>query len=97
MPVLQALDEQKLLGRVQIITTDLFHQLVPLLDSGKVLATLYQRPFAQGKLAFETLLDYLLDKEKPARTHRLAPHIIFRSNLSLFLGRLDDVPVHKAG
>jgi LacI family transcriptional regulator len=97
MPVLQALDEQKLLGRVQVITTDLFHELVPLLDSGKVLATLYQRPFAQGKLAFETLLGYLLDKGKPARTHRLAPHIIFRSNLSLFLGRLDDVPVHKTG
>ena len=97
VPVLQALDEQKLLGRMQVITTDLFHELVPLLDSGKVLATLYQRPFAQGKLAFETLLNYLLDKAKPARTHRLAPHIILRSNLSLFLGRLDDVPVHKAG
>lgn len=95
MPVLQALDEQKLLGRVQVITTDLFHELVPMIDAGKVLATLYQRPYAQGKLAFETLLSYLMEKGKPARTHRLAPHIIFRSNLSLFLGRLEDVPIHK--
>lgn len=88
LPVLRALEEQKLLGRVQVVTTDLFHELVPLLESGKVLATLYQRPEAQGKTAFETLVDHLLDKDKPVRTHRFAPHIILRSNLPLFVNRL---------
>jgi len=88
LPVLRAVDENKLLGRVQVITTDLFHELVPLLESGKVLATLYQRPEAQGKLAFETLMSYLMDREKPVRSHRFAPHIILRSNLSLFVNRL---------
>jgi LacI family transcriptional regulator len=86
--VLRALEEQKLLGRVQVVTTDLFHELVPLLESGKVLATLYQRPHAQGKMAFETLLGHLMEKDKPVKTHRLAPHIILRSNLPLFLNRL---------
>jgi LacI family transcriptional regulator len=88
LPVLRALEEQKLLGHIQVITTDLFHELVPLLESGKVLATLYQRPEAQGKLAFETLIAHLMDKDKPVRTHRFAPHIILRSNLSLFANRL---------
>jgi LacI family transcriptional regulator len=88
LPVLRALEENKLLGRVQVITTDLFHELVPLLESGKVLATLYQRPEAQGKLAFESLIAHLMDKNKPVRTHRFAPHIILRSNLSLFVNRL---------
>lgn len=88
LPVLRALEENKLLGRVQVITTDLFHELVPLLESGKVLATLYQRPEAQGKVAFETLVGHLMDKDKPVRTHRFAPHIILRSNLSLFVHRL---------
>lgn len=88
LPVLRALEENKLLGRVQVITTDLFHELVPLLESGKVLATLYQRPEAQGKLAFEILVAHLMDKDKPTRTHRFAPHIILRSNLSLFAHRL---------
>ena len=88
LPVLRALEELKLLGRVQVITTDLYPELVPLLESGKVLATLYQRPEAQGKMAFETLLGHLMDKDKPVKTHRFAPHIILRSNLPLFASRL---------
>jgi LacI family transcriptional regulator len=73
---------------VQVIATDLFPELVPLIESGKVLATLYQRPEAQGKTAFETLIAYLADKDKPIKVHRFAPHIILRSNLPLFVGRL---------
>ena len=95
LPVFRALDELKLLGRTQIIATDFFHELVPLLESGKVLATLYQRSYSQGKIAFETLLGCLLAKDKPVKPQRLAPHIIFRSNLSLFMGRLEDIPVRK--
>jgi LacI family transcriptional regulator len=90
IPVLQALDEQKLLGKIQVITTDLFPQLVPLIESGRVLATLYQRPFTQGKVAFETLFSYLFEDKKPTSVNRLAPHIIFRSNLPLFIGHLMD-------
>lgn len=88
LPVLRALEELKLLGRIQVIATDLFPELVPLLESGKVLATLYQRPEAQGKTALETLLAHLTDKAKPVKVHRFAPHIILRSNLSLFVNRL---------
>jgi LacI family transcriptional regulator len=62
--------------------------LVPLLESGKVLATLYQRPEAQGGTVFETVLGHLMDKEKPVKIHRFSPHIILRSNLLLFLNRL---------
>jgi LacI family transcriptional regulator len=96
LPVLRALEEQKLLGRVQVVTTDLFQELVPLLESGKILATLYQRPHAQGKLAFETLLAHLTETGRPVKTHKLAPHIILRSNLSLFIHRLTDSPVGQA-
>jgi LacI family transcriptional regulator len=90
LPVLRALEELKLLGRVQVIATDLFPELVPLIESGKVLATLYQRPEAQGKTAFETLIAHLSDREKPVKSHRFAPHIILRSNLPLFASRLVD-------
>lgn len=88
LPVLRALEELKLLGHVQVIATDLFPELVPLIESGKVLATLYQRPEAQGKTAFETLIAHLSDPEKPVKVHRFAPHIILRSNLPLFASRL---------
>jgi LacI family transcriptional regulator len=88
LPVLRALEERKLLGQVEVITTDLFPELVPFIESGKILATLYQRPFTQGKVAIETLTKYLAEGIRPEPITRLAPHIILRSNLPLFLTRL---------
>ena len=88
MPVLRALDELHLLGKVQVITTDLFQELVPFIEFGKVLATIYQRPYTQGKVAFESLLAYLRRKAKHQQVVRLAPHVIFRSNLPLFTSHI---------
>lgn len=88
VPVLQALREHGMFGRVKLITTDLFPELIPLIESGHILATLYQRPFTQGKQAFETLWRYLVEGIRPEPATRLAPHIILRSNLPLFLDRL---------
>jgi LacI family transcriptional regulator len=45
-------------SRIKIVTTDLFTELVPLIEPARILATLYQRPYTQGKLAFETLCRY---------------------------------------
>ena len=90
VPVLRAIDENGMCGRVKLITTDLFPELVPFIESGKILATLYQRPFTQGKLAFETLCRFLVEGIQPEPITRLAPHIILRSNLHLFLGRLSE-------
>lgn len=97
VPVLRAIDENGMWRHVKLITTDLFAELVPLIESGKILATLYQRPFTQGRLAFETLCRYLIDGVHPASITRLAPHIILRSNLHLFLGRLPGAPEMNDG
>jgi LacI family transcriptional regulator len=97
IPVLQALEEEKQLGKVQVVTTDLFQELVPFIETGKVLATLYQRPFTQGKVAFECLIKYLLEEKKSSPMVSLAPHIIFRSNLALFRNRLSDLAARSFG
>lgn len=88
LPVLRALQEQDLLGKIQVVTTDLFSELIPAIESGGVLATLNQRPFTQGKMAFEILLRYLVEGTRPQTVIRLAPHIVLRSNLSLFSQQL---------
>lgn len=90
LPILKALEEKHLLGGVQVITTDLFPELLPYLESGKVIATLYQRPFTQGRTALELLLRYLMYGTAPQPVTRLAPHIILRSNLSLFTSYLQE-------
>lgn len=90
VPVLRAISENGMWGHVKLITTDLFPELLPFIESGRILASLYQRPFTQGKLAFETLCRFLVEGVQPEPITRLAPHIILRSNLHLFLGRLPE-------
>jgi LacI family transcriptional regulator len=60
MPVLQAIEELGLKGKVHTVTTDLYSELIPMIEVGKVMATIHQRPFTQGKLVFELLLAHLL-------------------------------------
>jgi LacI family transcriptional regulator len=50
---------------------------------------LYQRPFSQGKAAFEMLIRFLSSQVAPKPITRLAPHIVLRSNLSLFVEMLE--------
>lgn len=85
IPVVRALDETGALPRTTVITTDLFPALVPLIRSGKVMGTVYQRPRAQGRMAFQALYKFLVEGACPQVRHRLPPHIILRSNLELFL------------
>jgi LacI family transcriptional regulator len=92
MPILKALEERGMLSKIQVITTDLFPELVPYIESGKILATLYQRPYTQGKRALESLLNYILSNVTPPTLTRLAPHIILRSNVFLFRNYLIDSP-----
>src|SRR5437660_10515601 len=52
LPVMRALDELGLAGKVKVICTDLFSAIVPLIEGGKIAATLYLRPREQGFTAF---------------------------------------------
>jgi LacI family transcriptional regulator len=97
LPVLKALTDTRCLGHVSVITTDLFPQLVPYIRSGAVLASVYQRPQTQGKIAFETIYHFLAESRIPPQQHLLPPHLILQSNLDLFLRTLpsnfDDLSV----
>ena len=87
IPVLTAVQDLGLGDRLTIMTTDLFPALVPFIESGRVAATLYQRPRRQGQLAFHTLYRYLVEGVLPTTHERLAPHLVVRTNLQLFLDR----------
>ncbi len=87
LPVIRAMEEAKRLGQTTVMATDLFPELISLIQSGKVLGTVYQRPQTQGRLAFQALYRFLVEGRCPPTRLRLAPHIILRSNLNLFLER----------
>jgi LacI family transcriptional regulator len=88
VPVIRALEDSGRIDDVAVVATDLFPALIPFIRSGKVVGTLYQRPKAQGKMAFEALYQFLVEGKCPPVRHRLAPHLILRSNLDLFLETL---------
>jgi len=86
--VIQALEELDPERHIAVVTTDLFAQLLPFLKSGRILATIYQRPEAQGRMAFEALYSFLAEGKCPPHRIKLNPHIVMRSNLELFLDRI---------
>lgn len=85
MPVMHAIRDSGCLGKVRVIATDLFPELADLIEAGHVFASLNQRPFTQGRMAFEVLYRFLVSGISPRKIIRLAPHIVLRSNLALFM------------
>lgn len=88
LPVLRALEQQGRLGRVTVVTTDLFPDLLPWIRRGSVAATVYQRPLTQGRLAVYALFKYLTEGTTPPPRLKVTPHVVMRSNLDLVLERL---------
>jgi LacI family transcriptional regulator len=87
MPVIRAARDAGVLEQVTIITTDLFPALVPEIRTGSVIATIYQRPRTQGRMAFRVLHEFLAEGECPSYQVTLAPHLVMRGNLDFFLAR----------
>jgi len=87
IPVLKAARDANLLERLTIITTDLFPDLVPEIRSGAVVATIYQRPRAQGQMALRMLHEFLAEGGRRSHQLALAPHLVMRGNLDFFLRR----------
>jgi LacI family transcriptional regulator len=87
MPVIQALDEMGLSGKIKVIGTDLFPAMVPVIEGGKMAATIYQRPREQGLTAIRAIVRFLTEALRPPPQILLDPAIVMRSNLSLFFRR----------
>jgi LacI family transcriptional regulator, galactose operon repressor len=94
LPVLRAVEQAGRLSQLRIVTTDLFPELVDWIRGGQVVATVYQRPLSQGRLALQALYQFLVDGTCPAPRIKVVPHVVMRSNLDLFLERL---PVDAGG
>ncbi len=94
--IFKALQEHRLLGKIQVVATDLFPQLVPIMENGHLLATIFQRPQTQARAALQALAQYLLEGVQPPAVTRFAPHIVLRSNLPLFLDHIASLEAQGA-
>ena len=84
MPVVRAVQERKRAGKIRLITTDLFREMIPHLQQGTISASIYQDPYLQGQTAVRILVDHLAHGAAIPRTCYLNPGIVLRSNLNLF-------------
>jgi LacI family transcriptional regulator len=84
MPVVRAVQERKRAGKIRLITTDLFREMIPHLQHGTISASIYQDPYQQGQTAVRLLVDYLANGATIPKTCFLNPGIVLRSNLNLF-------------
>jgi len=82
LPVCWAIREHK--QRPHLVTTDLFHEMVPYFEQGIIDASIYQDPYSQGRNAVRILVDHLVDKMPIARENFLNPGIVLRTNLRRF-------------
>jgi LacI family transcriptional regulator len=89
MPVVRALKSHDLLGKVALITTDVFPQLIPHIRSGNITATLYQRPRVQGELALRTMYAMLRKGGDSWSGVMLQPHVVMRTNIEYFLKEIE--------
>lgn len=87
-PVINAVRDAGLIGKLTIVATDLFPALVKEIRAGSVTATIYQRPRTQGRMAFRVLHEFLIEGEYPAQNVTFAPHLVMRGNLEFFLQRV---------
>jgi LacI family transcriptional regulator len=87
-PVLRAVEEAGRMGGLTIFTTNLYTELVPRLTSGAVTGTIYERPYSQGRIAFRTLHEYLLQNTVPTMRLMLDPVLVMKSNLARVIRRV---------
>ena len=85
IPVIEAARDAGILARLAMITTDVFPALVDRIRRNEVLATIDQRPFTQGRLAFRVLHQFLVEGTCPRCQVALSPHLVMRGNLDYFL------------
>lgn len=84
LPVCKAVETAELGGKVRIISTDLFPELLPFFMRKTLSAAIYQNPFRQGQLALQLIVDHFMTGRPFPPIRYLSPIIALRSNLALF-------------
>ena len=84
MPVCRALSSTGRSGKITLITTDLFLEMVPYFEKDTIVASIHQQPYFQGQTAVRMVMDHLVSGHAFPPTFYLTPHIVLRSNLAGF-------------
>ena len=96
LPVLGAVKEAGMLGKIAIVATNVFPELVPYIRSGDVVAAIFERPYSHGRIAMRLLCDYLVSGVRPPERVSMEPLLVMKSNLEAFISQEDQGPAATA-
>ena len=83
--VLEELNSMNLSGKIKVITSDLFPELIDYINNGTVQATIFKDPSKQMVDAISKLYINISGISDDTTDIRVVPQIIIKSNLSAFL------------
>ena len=83
LPVCKAIDAQGKSGRVQVIATHFFPEMVPCFLNQTIVAAIYHRPFWLGQYALRLALRSIIEKKPLRSSYLVQPQIILASNMHL--------------
>ena len=72
--------------QVKVVASDIFPEMVEMLKNDVVIATIFQHPFEQARLAIQYIFEHLAEGKKILNeTELLDPILIMKSNIDLYL------------
>lgn len=71
--------------KVRIIATDLFEDMLPYMESGRIIATVYQNPKRMGELAMEKAFSIMFSGDHALTTEYIQPELILPANMRKYL------------
>src|SRR5215831_379869 len=83
-PVCKVLENRGKGSPIKLITTDLFREMIPHFNNRTICASIYQRPYQQGRTAINIIAEHLTHQAALPPTNYLNPSIVLQSNVHLF-------------
>ena len=92
-PACKAVCDLDMQDSVRVIGTEVTKEVIPYIESGLMLATMFQDPFQQGKKAFRKMYEYIEGgKRKEAhRVFSINPEIVLDGNLDYYSKWFDEI------
>ncbi len=90
VPVCEYVKEAGLEGKIKIVGHDVFPEMVDYIKDGTMLASLFQNPVGQGRLAVRTLVRHIIGVKGEFQDISVRPHLVMRSNIDMYLDEFEN-------
>ena len=83
-PMVRALEDTGMLGKVKVIGADLNMESAEFLRSEKIDALVYKNPYDKGFQGFQVLVDYVVKRIEPPKNIKCIISMVFKTGLSFY-------------